>query len=986
MKALLATVGSDSEDESPVRTPKIARRSPIQRAELSSDSEDEIVRPRGRFAAQMLASVEETSNTETKTEINPSESARERVRRLLELGVSDATEDTREDRGNDADEDVPVARRRLRPAAERASTPETADFAAPTSSPGLFVSPGQKSAHGEDETRHSSNEASDDDTMKKLRKNARFQALVERKRKEREAREAEEEAKKTARLARLQQGEGDERPTTLELFSDSEGGNTSSITDDEGGRRLTQKVRPTRKASKRAIEEMNRETQRMARNMQLAHQAKTKKKITKAALFEKFGFKPADGASASEPKTLSSSRPTTPVSDVEMGNGETPPSSPPTVRTPKQAAEATSAEAAAPAEEGMTTSPSKIEVPKASELPKEVHPKRRIRVKLPVNLVTIDSDDELSITATRKSKLDAIFDRVPKDQAQEPKTFQTFRALAQLTSPGKAANCRRRGEKPCMTPAEMQAMLRARARQQAKDEKQRRIEMLKAKGVVIQTEEERLKEIEEVEDIVARAREEAQEIMQREREEAKKEKEERRKNGEVVDSLDWDDSSDDEDYKEERESGGEEEPDELAELELSGSEEEEEEEEEDGDDEAEDGDDEEEAPNPLFDNEADEDEDEEKEVGDIAMGDDDEEELVMIKTRRSRKTQVLSDDDEEDAVAIDATPKPKAAFSKSPAPPSTKSPAAPMSVLRSATKTFIPGLPVAPAGPAGLGLTQMFAATMDESQSQMGGTPSQLMDTPRPTFDPFARQSFVASTQDMNHDDDVIMDSQPPLQETLREETQGGMDLHYSQTQMRNLDSLVREDTQLSDFMPFTQDGGLEDHTPLKERFIDAPDSSATPGTVFGATPTPDSIHESPLIRRGRLRRKLDVIASINEELSQVAEEEEAREGSPSPSPQKDEFGFNTTTAFGVLQKAARDEERRKRREEKLKEFNRKKSKAKEMIEEQAEESEDEYAGLGGVDEDDDSDGDLASVKDLIDDEKGAATVEDERKLAAFYA
>ena len=40
---------------------------------------------------------------------------------------------------------------------------------------------------------------------------------------------------------------------------------------------------------------MNRETQRMARNMQLAHEARTRKKVAKSVLFDRFNFRP-DGA------------------------------------------------------------------------------------------------------------------------------------------------------------------------------------------------------------------------------------------------------------------------------------------------------------------------------------------------------------------------------------------------------------------------------------------------------------------------------------------------------------------------------------------------------------------------------------------------------------------------------------------------------------------------------------------------------------------
>ncbi|SPO06636.1 related to MRC1 - Mediator of the Replication Checkpoint [Cephalotrichum gorgonifer] len=986
IRALLATVGSDSEEDSPNSASK-----PSERSQIDNDadtSEDDIVRPRGRFAARMMDSIESatdnTVRTETNTEGAP-ESARDRVRRLLRLDASNSQDpDTQEQaaaKDTEGDDEVLPATPRRRKHTARVSAPSTPStpglashapalspglFVSPGPSPGLFVSPGQKSAAGDDFMPEDDN----DTALPKL-KNSRFQALIDRKRREKEAREAEEEAKRAARPA---------------FIYDDDEGDLSGITDDEAGRKLTQQTRPQRKAGKKAIEEMNRETQRMARRMQLKHQAMTKKKITKATLFEKFGFRPAGAAAAApvaeESKLGSSSRPTSPTSDAEMGEVETPPSSPPTTTTEKAdqtlETEVVPEEDFAPFDQIPASSPREAKAKDAAvgvdtpamdpEAAGTIQPKRRVRVKLPpptVSLAALDSDDDLRIAAPKNSKLDALFNRIPNNKNEEPGALKVFRCLAQVSSPGKKPHGKKTSSG--MTAAEMQAMLRERAREQARVEKERRIEMLKAKGIVIQTEEERRKEIEEVEDIVSRAREEAEEIMQRERSEAKQERKERAKNGEV-DPLGWDDSEDDEDFEV---SAGEEGDDEdEREIELSGSEDE------DNADGSED-----EAANPLFENEADEDGsessdvDKEMETVDEPAADqmddvDDDQSTPLPRVRRAKNTRVLSDDEDED-VAIEATPKPKPGFFKSPAAPGTDSPAAPTSVLRSARKTFIPGLPIAPSKPAGLGLTQMFAGTMDDS-SQMD-MPTQSMDSPRPTFDPFAGPAF-AKSQDMEDDDDVIMDSQP-LQET-QGVSQGGVNLHYSQTQMRGLDSLAREDTQLSDFIPLTQDYGLEEHTPLRERFVDAPTS--TIATVSAGGPT-QVVHESPLIRRGRLRRKMDVdpVPAAADQASKEGEQDESR-----ASPERDEFGFNTTSAFDAMKKAAKHEDRVKRQ----KEFDRKRSKANEMVDEQAAESEDEYAGLGGADDDDESDSDLGSVKDLIDDEKKENTAEDERKLAAFYA
>lgn len=844
------------------------------------------------------------------------------------------------DVSEDGDEDLPTTphRRRL---TERQSTPNP-EGSAPPSSPGLFVSPGQKSAAGDD---------AEDDIALPQPKNPRFQALVDRKRREREAKEAEEEAQRAARATN---------------YDDDD---SSGVTDDDAGRKMTQQGRTKRNASKKAIEEMNRETQRMARSMQLAHQAMTKKKITKATLFEKFKFKPAGAAAAT--KQGSSSRPTTPASDGETRDVETPPSSPPPRSADKADRNAvvndkSPEDNSLPAEQLPPSSPRSREAkgkgvateektitPTTESQPTTVQPTRRVRVKLPpptTNLITIDSDDELAIDA-KKSKLDALFDNVPRKK-KESGALQAFKCLAQVTSPGKGPHGKH--EKQGMTAAEMQAMLCARAREQARMEKERRIEVLKAKGVVIQTEEERRKEMEEVEDLVAKAREEAEEIMQREKKEAKKANKEQ--DGEA-DPLGWDDSEDDGDYEASGEEGYDDEDE--REIMLSGSE-----------DEDEEGGSENQAPSPLYENEADEDgskgSDIEKDTEAVNIGepevtqvDDDDTITPLPRARRARNARVLSGDEDEDDDIVKTTPNSKAALFKS-SGADADSPAAPTSVLRSATKTFIPGLPVAPANPAGLGLTQMFASTM--ADSQMGTPPTQSMDSPMPTFDAFARPTM--DSQAMDDDDDIVMDSQP------QQETHGvsqGVDLHYSQTQTRELDSLLREDsTQVSDFQ-VTQDQGLEEHTPMKERFIGAPASTISTVRASGST---EVVHETPLARRGRLRRKMDVIPATPAEEDHEASRE---------SPERDEFGFNTS-ASGVLKKAAREGRAKKQ------EFDRRKSKAAEMVEEQAEESEDEYAGLGGVDEDDASDGDLESVKDLIDDEKKENTAEEERKLAAFYA
>jgi mediator of replication checkpoint protein 1 len=800
------------------------------------------------------------------------------------------------------------------------------------------------------------------------------------------AREAEEAKKKAARLAAQQAAQDD-------MMSDE--GDESNITDDDGGRRLTQDARPARKASKKALEEMNRETQRLSRNLQLAHEAKTKKKIAKSTLFERFNFKPQGDVAENKPPP-SSSRPTSPVSpnpiDAAMGDADTPPSSPPSV------GKGSDLEKPGQVMEGnlMTTDngellsgPVSLEAVIKKRLDKgkgkattvdledQTKPlpkvKRSVRVKLPTihaNLVTLGSDDELDVQPARKTRIDAIFARAPTSKTNESRSLHALRLLAQVNDPEKRA-ATGKNAKPGMTSGELHVDLQQRARQQAKLERDRRLELLKAKGIHVQTQEEREQEMAEVEDIVARARAEAEEIMTREREAAKKEKREKRAAGEL-DPLAWDDSDSDDEYEEGQEV-------EEVELELSGSEDEHEDAEMKSDEEAEDeagdeGDDEEaedaSAKGLLFDGEAEstgESEDGGPDELDGEVDSDAEDVPAPNKPGRRPKKHVtiISDDESDDPV--EATPRPKTAYPKSPSAPKTVSPKVPTSVLRSATKTFIPGLPVA--GPAGLGLTQIFAGTMDDSQLDPGcASPSQMM----PSFNQFPDSNFSQSVREPA-EDMMILDSQPTQNATTQDRETQGIQIRFSQSQMHGFDSLLQDNnaTQLSEFIEPTQDEGFRKFTPLKQRFVEPPMSTMST-VALGSLPEEMPI-DSPLVQKaGKLRRRSEKAAVPAEPSEDEAEAMEELDG--------DEFGFGTT-AFSVMKDAAAKEKKRKAKEA----FDKKKSKAREVVDEQAEESEDEYAGLGGADGEASSDDDAASVHEMIDDETKGNEAES-AKLAAFYA
>ncbi|KAM7188307.1 mediator of replication checkpoint protein 1 [Rhypophila sp. PSN 637] len=1021
----------------------------------SSDEEedDAILRPKGRLAARMLQNARvQDSDSESGTEKDATSQRQSPAKDTTSTYIHEEAEE---------DDNLPTRPRKLLSRRQRSATPDRPPQEHAGSSPGLFVSPAKPQSPTA-QSNVGDDSCSEDGlpSVAGIAKKSRLLAFEARKRKAREEKEAEEAREREERLATQQSFEDD-----MDVDADSD------VSDDDGGLKLTQKTaRPApRKTNKKALEEMNRETQRLTRSLQLAHEVKVKKKITKSALFERFNFKlpGSETPKAAQAEVAqSSSRAASPAShrQTDTEDKDTPPSSPPApvrdIDTVKDVPTGTSnvppplgddllsedengglptleaALDAAAAKRSLEKGKGKgKEIAAAREAPQQQPApkvKKNVRVKLPVtqvNTVTFsldDDDDDLAILP--KTKVDAIFDRLPANLAKESRPMQMLRRLAHLDDPEKkpaVPNFRKEkqtDQPPPMTAGELEMTLLQRARLQAKLERDRHLEMLRSKGIHVQTAEEREKEIAQVEDIVSRARKEAEELMQREREDAKADRKARRDAGEA-DPLGWDDSDEsDDDYQAEPEQGEEQEE---AEVELSGSEEDDvdmdEQEEEEEDAEKHDL-----AGGPVDDvaESAEESEDQEpEEIGD--EGSDEEEPLTSKQPRRrpvKQKAILLSDSEDEEEMtpqkAAEATPKPKAKYPKSPSGLNTESPKIPTSVLRSATKNFIPGLPVA--GPAGLGLTQIFAGTMDDSQ--VGGSAMGSPSQPMPTFQPasaitkmlnngksansqtdafqdpeasdFPDSNFSQTAQEVG--EDMILDSQPAGNETQDPETQG-VQLRFSQSQMHGFDTYLEQGqsaTQASDLIEPTQDAGFRNFSPLKKRFVEPPASTVETVKPDEATQEVDTaVSESPLVRRtGKLRRKADLIAAA------------ARSRSPSGTPDRDdedrdgmegvetdEFGFGTTvtatattatvtTAFTVMKEAAIKEKKAKAQAA----FDKKKSKAREMVDAEAEESEDEYAGLGGADGEDSEDEDQL-LEEIIDDET-KNTEADERKLAAIFA
>ncbi|KAI4267085.1 MAG: hypothetical protein LQ337_008528, partial [Flavoplaca oasis] len=847
-------------------------------------------------------------------------------------------------------------------------------------SPGLFITPvksrgsrsPQISLSGQAiDQRHPSDSDSSPDPQAKCR----LLELVARKREQRLAKEAEAARKARARELALEDSRHQRNgPRDLQL-SDEE-------SDGSGVEKLTQHLRPTRKASKKAEEENKRQIQRMSRNMQLAHQARTRKKITKESLFARFNFRtepspanashPANSSSAAassdrasddDAPTHAESPPTSPMTSPVTAGNEDPKLNQPQPRN-LELSEFNAEEQLKGIEEELpdiqdviTESQEHLRGDKRfaacdphrnyhvpigeATTPKEkAVAKKNFRARLQKSAgkpdLAADSGSDLEILPRQGKlrKVDKVFSRLPSSKSNEGHSLQTLRALAHLTSPNK----QRSGTKPSMSLSEMQNSLQKRARQQAARERAEKIQELKDRGVMIQTAEERQKDQAEVEDLLEKARREAVDLKQKEKDKARKEA---RANGEAVAD---DTSEDDEDYQGD-------DADE-SDVELSGSDEEGEIGSGEGGDHVEEGDgsqeEEEEDHRPSNDGliieEVSEDpgeNDDEKAPTDDSEAISAEEEELRLLPPRVRHKKVIDDDDEEESQEQ----------------PNEK--ISPTQIINQPNPLGLPAF-----GVVSMGMTQAFAATMADSQTQEEGRPEVtnpeedslafLGPPPEPEFMDF----------DMQDSPQMIVDSQS--NDATNVESQADISLQLSQYQAL-VDSLQDpgpgsgpSPTQLSEMPDPTQDIGFVLSSPVPARFASIPPSTVDT-VILSRVDEPDS----PAVKKkGRLRRKTDVAPSKEYGIGTDTEQEQGN-------------AVMSENAFDVLKKGL------KKPSNMAQSFDKKKSNAKEMVEEQAQESEDEYAGLGGASDDESHGEEDEEVRKMI--EQGDVDV-DERQLAAFYA
>ncbi|KAF1989764.1 hypothetical protein K402DRAFT_461092 [Aulographum hederae CBS 113979] len=1023
VKALLAGLSDDSEEDVAPQRPSniaIAPRTAdndvpppaeVQTSSDESDEDDMPVIPKGRMAARMKLGDGEASHGNINQEDDGdgnAETAYARVKKMLlakkqQVEPRQASQESaRITSSEDSEDDAPVRptltrrRRSPKPASPNVNAPSPTRSASRQPSPGLFVSP-EKTSRSRRESPASdvANSASDSDLPENPLRNARFLALVARKRTEREAAQAKKEADKAAEFKRKK---ASKKSAGTRKTPDSPDDSEVEEEDVEGGRRLTQQSRPTRKASKKAIEEMKRETQRMARNMQLEHMPTTKKKFAKGDLFKLLRYKP--NAIDEDEQAHSATDNDVPMSealhssDME-GNGpkDTPPTSPPSLQD--MGMEKNTETASAPLENeddyiirtdenghavqededdddeelpdlatvlSQHAEQAKIDKGKARAEPipvqektKAPETKKAFRFVPPTKTaetVDLDSDDDLEVVRDTRFP---VFDKLPAKQRREPRVMLVQRTLANLTSPSRM----RKNGKSSLNPAELQFMLQQKAKEQAA---QRREEYL-AKHPEVRNEMDVIVEASLV-NMLEKAREEEREQAEKEKAEAKRKRMAAKKAG--VDVADIPGESDEDDEWALDSEENEEDEAEFSGSEADAGEEEEAESEPDADgSQYGAGEDQDDAVNPLVDNEVSEggasDDEAEADIHDTELlaevpdVSDEEENLPILRRPNPRTRHVIAEDDEDDEDDEEA-PTTKSQVPSQTPDDGMKAFGFDVAPQQAAVDDEMAAFGFAPAPPSSIGLTQMFAGTMANIETQTEDqteafdieqdSMAVLRSLPSAAIPGFETQPVIES-QDV-----LVQDSQSGNQQTL--DTQVDLGISQFGTYEEPIFSPAK-----SEMPDPTQDVGFQ------LRGSERPPRSTTDTVMI-------PIPESPIAsRKGKLRRR-------EQEIQVFPNVDEDEEDSPAAAVDEEEDFELNANAFDVMKKATK-----KPKPKKIEDFDKKKSMAKNMVQEQADESEDEYAGIGGA-SDDESNGEMdEEMKKMIDESHIDV---DERQLAAFYA
>ena len=820
----------------------------------------------------------------------------------------------------------------------------------------LFVSP----------ARSAQNDSDDELPTRPTGVKSKLAALVAEKRAERLEKEAEAERRHQSSDLPDDFIEGPEEPANLEV-----------------DRILSDAAKPTRKASKKALLEMERETQRMARQQALAHQMKTKKKFSTNDLFARFNFRQA--VQTPTEQVADSSGSSAPNSDAVDGPGReppsTPPSSPPTPLDRQRAlVELGALSKMKPVREDSLQSLTEIEddeeLPDLSEImsssrkaqaeelestlaqdsahqdvPKKGLKLARLGKKAMAPPQDDSSDDDLEIVQDMPKHL-SVFDKAKgamKKHNTDSRAIHRLKHLAHLGGDDGQTGRRKHGKaRPSINPSALEAQLRMRAKEQARAQQAERIAELKAKGIDVQTSEEREREQEAFESLLEKARLDAVEIRKAEKAAAKAE------NGGADVSAD---ESEDEDY-----------------VDVSGSEDEQASAEKETNDMVDDAAEEDEEEEEGEEDEVDEEELEDEEMGedelahpeDLETKETTSEALTVEATpikpteasehfslsqtpvigRKPRNSRVIADDEDE---SDDETSRPLPTITHTPAQTQGTDPFAAFNFgsAHPASSLMSP--------------TQMFNATMqtpsqDTQQESMDVlnhlVPPSSSARPSPTF--AVQPQYTQAGDSQNY---VIPSSQLPESQQV----QLGWETQAPETPVQSNHRGMSTNTADTPGWEPSQDPGLPTAWQAMPALAREDTLQTIPDEDTQST-VPLRISESPaaIPKRNRLIRghRPAVVDSDDDEVEVEAAQSVREE-------KKDAFR----------------EMARKRKEalsaEELADAERE---AKQMMDEQAEESEDEYTGLGG---DDFVAPETEEDREMID---SSLIDVDERQIAAHFA
>ncbi|RKF63975.1 putative mrc1-like domain-containing protein [Erysiphe neolycopersici] len=956
----------------------------------TSDEEDtnDFVYPKGRIAAAMKTNDNHKDNFSFESKLQETKN----ISTVLESPTFDVIAHNNGDGDVDVDnESDPITPRKRRNRFTRLKTPNSIMMRNSTS-PSLFVSP-HRSLLPRSNSQSSDSDPFPEDLPKNLSKNSKFMALVQKKKKEQLALQT--------KVNKMKSNKKEEKPDLKSDLQDSENITDAVDSDEELGRRLTLQPQRRRKASKKALEDINRETQRIMRQQQLSHKPMIKKKITIESLFSKFNFRPQKNPDPIQP-TSSSSAATKTDSDVQ----NTPPTSPlkshnnddfknfsatassftnkilreresseeildirprslsPIVTQSNESSHLKAEDRNCSKTQGRVQSKFNFEMPRSTSIGNKHENKNS----------DSESDSDLEIVGRKfavQGRLNDVFDRVPIKKSREANSFHTLKMLAQLRSPPPKQKV---NNSQSISTVELQISLQQRARKQAAVEREERLEQLKAKGVIVQTNEERQIDQANFDDLLAKARAEAEQLRKQELA-AKKKQTDNPSKTELMD-----DSTENEDWKEDEDKRH----DDLSESDSN-----------DGDESGlsdvesnhivqgkentpydennseaaivevstvmDSGDAQNEVDETLL-------EHQNILVTNNIVDPDEDESIPLARRSNVRNRFIISDDEDDIPKAHNMTPLPPGTSgSTDQIQPQTPSHEATTSVLRSATKTFIPGLPVS--GPAGLGLTQIFAGTMDDSQVSSAACSSESNSGHNRTD--ILRQAALLPSSLLSPKEVSQLEQAAELSQISR--ISESQNLDGSQPLSFPLEDKcfhnIIQDAQLNQPLEPTQDLGFGELTPIKGRFDEK---------LPSRTRDIDCRNEMEFKAgkgKKRLYRKAPDITSFSDE--ETFEQEKSWQ--PTEDPFRDDIDSNLEeNIFDVLIKAS------KKKKDNRTLFNKKESKARDLFNEQAEESDDEYAGLGGLSDDSGIDEEDQFAKDMIDDEGGEDI--DETVHAAFFA